>query len=135
MPDTSRQIWCCSCHQDVQAELVTGAAIYPHRRDLAHKPMWRCPACGSYIGCHPGTKNPLGTIPSPELRRARILIHDLIDPVWRERHLSRREVYAAMSQRLGWTYHTGNLRTLEEARQAYRAAREIIRGIRGGARA
>jgi len=64
------------------ARLVTGAVIYPRRPDLAGKAYWRCTACGAYVGCHPGTQQPLGTPCSPTTRAARLAAHAAFDPLW-----------------------------------------------------
>ena len=71
--------FCPDCR--VRARLVTGRTIYPHREDLAGKWLYRCD-CGNYCGCHGATKRPLGTPAGPELRKARQLLHERIDPLW-----------------------------------------------------
>jgi hypothetical protein len=122
-------LWCCQCQTDVDARLTSGAEVYPHRPDLAALPRWRCDYCGNHVGTHHKTDNPtrpLGNIPSPELKRARIHIHKLIDPVWKSGGMKRKAIYAHLTKVLGRQYHTGELRTLDEARAVYVAAREYI---------
>ncbi len=119
------KIWCCACERDVRAALVTGEVVYPHRPDLAGKNFWRCPTCGAYVGCHPGSTRPLGNLPTPELRRARGHIHAVLDPLWKGRCFSRDKIYAEISRRIGREYHTGEIKTIEEARDVWR----IVRGI------
>jgi len=122
------KLWCCKCADYVEARLTDGAEVYPHRKDLASLPFWRCDTCGNWVGCHHKTKNrtkPLGNIPSPELKAARGHIHALIDPLWKSKQIDRGQLYARMSEKMGWNYHTANLRTIEEARAAYRAGLEI----------
>lgn len=126
------KLWCCSCADYVEARLTDGAEVYPHRPDLAALPFWRCDECGNWVGCHHKTKQrtkPLGNIPSPELKKARGHIHALIDPLWKSKKIGRSELYQAMSEKLGWNYHTASLRTIDEARQAYRAGLEISRSL------
>lgn len=121
-------LWCCSCADYVTARLTDGSEVYPHRHDLSDIPFWRCDACGNWVGCHHKTKNrtkPLGNIPSPELKKARGHIHALIDPLWKSKKIGRSELYQRMSDRIGWNYHTASLRTIEEARKAYRIGLEI----------
>jgi hypothetical protein len=111
----------------VDARLTDGREIYPHRADLRGLPFWRCDACKNFVGCHHKTKNrtePLGCIPTAELKEARKKLHALIDPIWQSGKMGRRELYAAMSRDLGWEYHTAKTRTMDEARAAYRAARK-----------
>lgn len=65
------------------ANLVTGKVIYPHRRDLAAKKFWQCPGtCGAWVGCHPGTSQPLGRLANAELRSAKRAAHEVFDPIW-----------------------------------------------------
>lgn len=121
-----REIWCCNCEGDVEAERVTGADIYPHIRKLAGKTFWRCPVCRNYVGSH-GDGRPLGCIPTPELRKARSMIHGVLDPIWKQGLMPRGELYRLMSERLEIPggFHTAEIRSIEAARAAYRAARHI----------
>jgi hypothetical protein len=126
------QIYCCKCEATVTARLTDGAEIYPHRQDLADLPFWKCDDCGNYVGCHHKTSNPtnpLGNIPYPELRNARQYIHLLIDPAWESGRIKRKVLYAKISDAVGWPYHTSKIRSVEEARDVYRKAREIIQKL------
>lgn len=89
---------CMECSN--KAVLVDGLAIYPHRPDLAHKHFWRC-GCGAYVGCHPGTKNPLGYPAGPETRRARSSAHAAFDPIWKGKSLPRSKAYQWLGEALG----------------------------------
>ncbi len=74
----------CQHCPDVEAVLVGGEVIYPRRGDLHAKFFWRCPDCGAYCGCHPGTKKALGRPANKELREARMKLHNQrVDPLWR----------------------------------------------------
>ena len=113
------KIWCCGCKKIVDARLTNGAETYPHRNDLKDLPRWKCDKCGNHVGTHHKTKNrtkPLGNIPSYEIKKARIYIHNLIDPVWRSGKLRRGEIYCHISKELGYQYHTGEIKDIEEAR-------------------
>lgn len=126
------QLWCCQCQKDVDARLTTGAEVYPHRKDLAAIPRWICDGCGNHVGTHHKTATPtkpLGNIPSPELKKARIHIHALIDPAWKSKRVSRRKIYAHLSSVLGRDYHTAELRTVDEARLCYVAARDFLKSL------
>lgn len=123
-------LWCCQCQTDVEARLTNGAEVYPHRSDLAHIPRWICDACKNHVGTHHKTSEPtrpLGNIPSSELKRARIHIHNLIDPAWKSGAVRRKAIYAHLTSTLGRQYHTGELRTLDEARAVYVAARAFLK--------
>ena len=122
-----RRIFCCGCGCEVEARLTNGAEIYQHREDLRGMPFWKCDQCSNFVGCHHKTKNrtaPLGCIPTLELRKARKKLHELIDPIWQSGKMGRRELYDAISSEVGWNYHTAETRTIEEAREAYRAAQK-----------
>lgn len=128
-----REIFCCGCSSKVRARLTDGREIYPRRPDLADLPFWRCDECGNHVGCHHKTKNrtfPLGVIATPELKGARQHLHALIDPLWQSGRFTRKAIYAAISERVGWPYHTAKIRTVEEARQVYRVVQEIQSGAK-----
>lgn len=123
-----KTIWCCGCAADVRARLTSGREVYPHRPDLSKLPFWKCDGCGNHVGCHYKTKNrtnPLGNIPTPELRTARQHIHRVIDPIWKGKRMSRGKLYAIISEKIGRQYHTGEIKTLDEAREVYRIATAI----------
>jgi zinc-finger-containing domain len=128
-----RNIWCCACNITVAARLTNGQEVYPPRRDLWNFPFWRCDACGNSVGCHHKTVDrtkPLGVIASPELKKARQHIHAILDPLWSGNKTKRHEIYHQMSKAMGISkYHTANLRTLEEARDAYRAALSLRNAV------
>lgn len=124
----TQTIYCCGCGADVEARLTDGREIYPHRKDLSDLPFWRCDSCGNFVGCHHKTKNrtkPLGCIPTPELKEARKKLHALIDPLWQSGNLRRTQVYAVLSAKIGREYHTAEIRSLDEARTAYRIAKRL----------
>lgn len=124
----SQQLYCCACEKDVDARLTNGREIYPHRPDLYSLPFWRCKVCRNFVGCHHKTKNPtepLGCIPTPELKKERQRLHSLIDPMWQSGRIDRRKLYEAISRRVGWSYHTAKTRSIDEARKAYLAALAI----------
>ena len=126
---TNRSIYCAGCVCEVTARLTSGAEIYPHRPDLHALPFWKCDGCGNCVGCHYKTKRPtepLGIIATPELKTARQHIHRLIDPFWKSGKMPRGQVYAMLSARIGRQYHTAEIRSLEDAREIYKAARELF---------
>lgn len=133
-----RDIFCCGCGGLVEARLTDGVEIYPHRPDLAHIPFWRCDICKNYVGCHwktPDRTRPLGNIPTREIMNARKHIHALLDPLWKTTKCKgkakgqRRKLYAKISARIGKQYHTGEIASIEEARQVYAIVQELAREI------
>lgn len=96
-------ITCPYCQQP--AIQVGGAAIYPHRPDLAAKQFWQCAPCGAYVGCHPAGPGrpgnvPMGRLANAELRRAKSAAHAAFDPLWRQGGMPRRDAYKWLAQAL-----------------------------------
>ncbi len=129
----TKSIYCCQCEKKVDARLTDGAEIYPHRDDLHSLPFWKCDTCKNYVGCHHKTTNrtaPLGNIPNAALRNARQHIHSVLDPLWKSKGHSRKAIYEAMAERMGWKeYHTAHIRSIDEARKAYVFAKEISKEL------
>ena len=125
-------IYCCGCQKEIEARLTSGAEIYPSRQDLHTLPFWKCDACKNYVGCHHKTKSPtrpLGCIATREIFKARQHIHALIDPLWKnhkEPFRARGWIYRWLAWKTGKeAYHTGEIRTIEEAREIYAFALTI----------
>jgi len=95
----SERVICAYC--DTVAPLVFGREVYPHRPDLYAKPFYACHPCGAWVGCHPGTTKPLGRLANAELRRAKMGVHERLDPLWRSGKAKRSTVYARLADRLG----------------------------------
>lgn len=113
------KIYCCKCRKDVEAILVKGNKIYPHRPDLYKKNFYQCPHCNNYVGCHGETTRPLGCIPTNEIKIARRKVHALMDPLWKEKKISRKDLYKYISDKLGYTYHNGETRSIQECLKVY----------------
>lgn len=123
MTDAPRCPYC-----GVPSRLVTGATIYPHRPDLADKHFYECRPCGAYVGCHPGTRKPLGRLADAELRRLKMRVHAEFDPHWRrsKNPHARASAYKRLAQDLGiprQECHTGMFDV-----ERCKAALEVIRG-------
>ena len=121
MPD----IYCCNCEDKKPRELVFGDTIYPNRSDLRELAFWRCNNCKNHVGCHKSTQNPLGCIATPEIKKARQHIHRILDPIWKSGRIRRNKLYKAISNELGWKYHTAMIKSMDEAREVYKIVRRI----------
>lgn len=84
-----------------EAELVTGAEVYPHLPNLHAKPIYRCEPCKAWVGCHPNTTTPLGILANAELRKAKMAAHELFDPLWKNGQRTRTQAYQWLSEKLG----------------------------------
>lgn len=125
-------IYCCGCEKDVEARLTNGSEIYPKRPDLSILPFWKCDACGNYVGCHHKTDNPtapLGNIPTKAIRQLRQQIHSVLDPLWKQGIIGRKALYGRISKELGWTYHTGQIRSENGAKKVLVIVNNIKRSL------
>ena len=88
--------------------LVTGHAIYPHRKDLHSLYFWQCQDCEAYVGCHPGTQVSLGTPADAPLRRLRRACHKALDALWLDsRTATRSDAYDMLAAATG-VHHIGS---------------------------
>jgi len=111
------KILCHVCGKEVHAYFTTGKIVYPHRKDLATKPFWRCTYCTAFVGCHPNTTNPLGSIVGSKVKHMRVQVHDTLDPIWQSGTIKRSQLYKELSTKLGWNYHTASIRSVKEAKR------------------
>lgn len=119
------RIYCCQCEKEIFVPITKGSEIYPHRPDLADLNFYKCPHCGNYVGCHKGTNRPLGVIPTPAIRQARKIIHSYIDPIYKSGKMTRTTLYRTISKKLGYTYHTGETKSVSECVKIMNIAKEI----------
>ena len=112
------KLLCINCNKEVEAILTTGDVIYPHRPDLKLKNFYKCPYCGNYVGCHPNTVKPLGCIPTEELKKARIKVHNKLDYLWKSGKYKRGYIYKKLSEHFGFKYHNGNTKSVAECNEA-----------------
>jgi hypothetical protein len=61
------------------------------------------------------------------MRIVRKEIHKILDPLWKGGAWDRKKLYRVISDRIGWTYHTAKIRTIEEARDIYWLLQSIHR--------
>lgn len=90
----------CPYCEDTSA-FVGGDIIYPHRPDLYSKRFYLCEPCNAYVGCHPGTRKPLGRLANAQLRQAKMDAHRAFDPLWKNGNRSRSEAYKWLAGKLG----------------------------------
>lgn len=83
-------------------ELVNNAAIYG--RSYGEWPwVYHCTRCDAYVGLHPFTSIPLGTLATKPIREARKQAKAAFNPLWRsgKGSISRSGAYAWLAGELG----------------------------------
>lgn len=126
------KIYCTGCGVDVDARLAYGSEIYPTRPDLAKLRFWIHDKCGAFVGTHHKTKDktrPLGFLATPEVKRWRMIIHGILDPLWKSKKISRGQAYAYISKRIGHTYHTGEIYGVDHAKAIYEIVAQLKKEI------
>lgn len=100
---------CPHCNQPTK--LVGGDVIYPHRKDLAAKKFWHCAPCKAWVGCHPGSSNPLGRPANAELRLWKQNAHAVFDALWKgpNAEMSRTQAYKWLQQAMGLTVREAHI--------------------------
>lgn len=89
---------CRYCGASVR--VVSNAVIYG--RAYGNWPWaFRCAGCGAYVGMHPYTAIPLGTLANRALRRARNESKRPFEALWRQGAMDRDEAYLALATHLG----------------------------------
>lgn len=94
-----RNVNCPYCN--VPAHITTGAVLYPHRLDLAHKKIWQCVQCAARVGCHGKTDKPLGTLANAADREARTRAHAAFDRLWKPYKSKRHGAYMWLAKQMG----------------------------------
>ncbi len=81
-------------------ELVGNEKIYG--RPFGEWPWaYRCTKCGAYVGLHPFTAIPLGTLADAATREARTRAKAAFNPLWRSKSMRRSEAYEWLAGKLG----------------------------------
>lgn len=91
---------CPHCSSPV--ELCSNAKIYG--REYGDWPWaYRCTSsdCDAYVGIHPFTNIPLGTLATRPIREARKAAKATFNPIWARKYMTRSEAYAWLAGELG----------------------------------
>lgn len=89
-------------HCGSAVELCSNAKIYG--REYGDWPWaYRCISedCDSYVGVHPNTDIPLGTLATFEMREARKDAKAAFNPLWQSGEMKRSEAYTWLASQLG----------------------------------
>lgn len=91
--------------------------------------MYLCEDCGAYVGMHPFTNIPLGTLADAATRKARNYSKKPFEEIWQSGIMTRTEAYRWLAKEMGKTTaecHFG-LFTKEECNKAYAICKEFKR--------
>jgi hypothetical protein len=95
----------CNCCNGDRVRLVENSEIYGGRSFGEWPYAYLCPDCFAYVGLHPGTDLPLGTLADKPLRSARNRCKQPFERIWREGHMTRNAAYAWLTRQLGIQAH------------------------------
>jgi hypothetical protein len=94
IPTTCRY---CAGH----VELVENSAIYNGRTYGDWPYAYLCDDCRAYVGLHPDTDLPLGTLADKRTRDARNACKKTFERIFKERHMNRTKAYAWLAGKMG----------------------------------
>lgn len=94
---------CCPYDGDT-VEIVNNAEIYG--REYSEWPWaFLCRTCRAYVGLHPFTGIPLGTLADAPTREARKRAKAAFNPIWQSGAMTRTDAYVWLAQQLGIENH------------------------------
>lgn len=91
----------CNCCQSSAVKLVEHAAVYGGRSFGDWPYAYLCHDCGAYVGLHPKTDIPLGTLADKPLREARKSCKKPFDALWRGGSMTRTQAYQWLASQMG----------------------------------
>lgn len=115
LPTTFKPPICPYCQ--TEGVLIDSAELY-HGKSYGW--AWKCPKCPRvYVGCHKGTKIPLGRLANAELRQAKMDAHAAFDKLWKRGMMSRTDAYRWLQRAMGMETpaHIGEM-DVEQCRKA-----------------
>lgn len=83
--------------------LVPASSIYgesAQRLGMKEEWLYQCQNCNARVGCHKGTKRPLGNVVNEVLRLKRMETHQVFDSFWRAKRMSRTKAYRWLSEQM-----------------------------------
>ena len=88
-------------HDGGAVHLVENSVIYG--RHYGEWPWaYRCAVCKAYVGLHPFTSIPLGTLATKPIREARLRAHAAFDPLWQDGGaMTRSQAYTWLASAIG----------------------------------
>lgn len=102
-------------------------------RDYSDWPYaYGCNSCGAYVGLHPFTAIPLGTLANKETRQARNQAKAPFEVIHKHGYLSRSDAYQMLADKLGIEKEECHFGWFDigMCRKAFAAASEILKEVR-----
>lgn len=65
------------------AKIEKGVVLYGKEHKLAKNLFYACAPCGAWVGMHASSKEPFGSLAKADLRRKRLIAHNMFDPFWK----------------------------------------------------
>lgn len=118
--------YCCECGKEIEADIVGGDIVYPHRQDLYSKKFYLCPHCHNYAGVYQEEKP---VIPTKYIRNCRYTAHRALDKIWHSKKL-KKKYYAYMNKQFKKVFHWGEMRSEEEATKALEVTMDYLSSIK-----
>jgi len=106
-----------------EAKWIPNEQVYGRRFGKSYM-CYYCKDCNAYVGCHNNTKQALGTMANPALRKMRQHVHGILDPLWESGKMKRKEVYQKLRQIFGKEIHVGES-DIEQCKDIIRALEKL----------
>lgn len=98
MKENSICRYCGGVIRPVPARLIYGEAA--KRLGMQHEWIHQCQNCNARVGCHKGTKRPLGNVANEVLRLKRMETHQIFDVFWKAQGMSRTQGYKWLARQM-----------------------------------
>jgi hypothetical protein len=89
---------CPYCGSEVV--LTSNAEIY-HGKEFGNGKCYLCRNCGASVGVHNDLVTPLGILATPEMKRLKMVAHNLFDMCWKSKQISRNDCYKKLADKMG----------------------------------
>ncbi len=90
----------CNCCGSEAVEVVENSEIYNGKTYGKYPWVYLCKDCRAYVGLHPFTNIPLGTLANEEIRVARKRAKSFFIPLYESGDIIRDEAYARLAKKL-----------------------------------
>lgn len=120
-----RKLYCCACEKDVLTNLEYRGTHSTKTKLNKKQLVWRCPTCFNYVVRHNPLLHALPFIQSKEIRHAAQHIEIKLQAITHQDPVAGYDCLNAMRKAIGRHYNPHALKSLSQARNAYRALNQI----------